>query len=38
MKELAYNKVLVNTYDYHEYRLIISHFHLGEAYLRLKCF
>ena len=37
IQELVYNKLLVLTYGCSEFRLVLSHFHLGCAYLKHAC-
>ncbi len=37
IQELVINKVLVLTYNKSEMRLILSHYHLGQAYLLNQC-
>jgi hypothetical protein len=38
MKELAYSKILVLTYEKSFFRLVQAHFHIGKEYLRFKCY
>ena len=38
MKELAYCKILVLTYEKSYFRLVQAHFHIGKEYLRFKCY
>lgn len=38
MKELAYNKILVLTYERSYFRLVLSHFHIAKEYLKFKCY
>jgi hypothetical protein len=37
IQELALNKLLVLNYGKSEFRLVIAHYHLGEAYLNYDC-
>lgn len=37
IQELVYSKLLVLTYGCSEFRLVLSHFHLGSAYLKHGC-
>lgn len=34
IQELAYNKLLVLNYNKADFRLIMAHFYLGDAYLK----
>ena len=38
MKELAFSKILVLTYEKSFFRLVQAHFHIGKEYLRFKCY
>ena len=38
MKELAYNKILVLTYERSYFRLVLAHFHIAKEYLKFKCY
>jgi len=37
IQELALNKLLVLNYSKSDFRLVIAHYHLGEAYLAYDC-
>lgn len=37
IQELALNKLLVLNYGKSDFRLVIAHYHLGEAYLAYEC-
>jgi tetratricopeptide (TPR) repeat protein len=37
IQELALNKLLVLNYSKSDFRLVIAHYHLGEAYLSYEC-
>lgn len=37
MKELAYNKILVLTYEKSTFRLVVAHFHIAKEYLKFRC-
>ncbi len=37
IQELALNKLLVLNYGKSDFRLVIAHYHLGEAYLSYEC-
>lgn len=37
IQELALNKLLVLNYGKSDFRLVIAHYHLGEAYLTYEC-
>ena len=38
MRELAYNKILVMTYEKSYFRLVQALFHIGKEYLRFDCY
>lgn len=37
IQELVLNKLLVLNYNKHDFRLVLAHYHLGEAYLEFEC-
>lgn len=37
IQELVYNKILVQSYNSSEFRIILSHYHLAKAYLAHQC-
>lgn len=37
IQELALNKLLVLNYSKSDFRLVLAHYHLGEAYLTFDC-
>jgi hypothetical protein len=37
IQELALNKLLVLNYNKSDFRLVIAHYHLGEAYISYDC-
>ena len=37
IQELALNKLLVLNYGKSDFRLVIAHYHLGQAYLAYEC-